>query len=181
VIHLLRQSGLSRVLDIGCGNGAFTAHLSMRGFSVSGCDSSVSGITVARQAYPHLTFFQHDVMEPLPDAHVGQYDAVVALEVIEHLFLPRRLLSHALLALRPGGTLILSTPYHGYFKNLALAIMNKFDDHWHPLRDFGHIKFFSKRSLTQLLRESGFHVETISTLGRIPVLRCSMLVAARAR
>ena len=177
-LNLLKRFNAVTVLDVGCGNGAFTGLLAERGFSVQGCDVSGSGIRIAQTSFPKIPFFQHDLSDPLPDCHRGQYDAVVSLEVIEHLLLPRSLMANALHALRPGGVLILSTPFHGYLKNLALALTNKFDDHWHPLRDFGHVKFFSKRTLLQLLAESNFEVTVWLAAGRVRLLPCSMIVAA---
>jgi 2-polyprenyl-6-hydroxyphenyl methylase/3-demethylubiquinone-9 3-methyltransferase len=38
-----------------------------------------------------------------------------------------------------------TTPYHGYVKNLALAVTGQLDRHWQPWRDGGHIKFFFAR------------------------------------
>jgi 2-polyprenyl-6-hydroxyphenyl methylase/3-demethylubiquinone-9 3-methyltransferase len=100
------------------------------------------------------------------------------MEVIEHLLLPRLLLASAFQALRAGGVFVLSTPFHGYWKNLALAVTNKFDDHWHPLRDFGHVKFFSKKTLSNLFMEQGLQVDRILALGRVPPLARSMIVEA---
>ncbi len=177
----LAASGARSVLDLGCGNGAVTALLAGMGYAAQGCDASASGIDIARQAAPGINFFQHDLGNPLPPEHTGCYDAVVSLEVIEHLLLPRILLNNAWQALRPGGKLILSTPYHGYWKNIALAVTNKFDDHWHPLRDFGHIKFFSRRTLHTLVEETGFHVLESRRVGRIPALACSILLLAEKK
>ena len=54
------------------------------------------------------------------------------------------------------------------------------DRHFDPLWDGGHIKFFTKRSITQLLEETGFKVIDIIGIGRWPpVLAKSMLVMAR--
>jgi 2-polyprenyl-6-hydroxyphenyl methylase/3-demethylubiquinone-9 3-methyltransferase len=63
-------------------------------------------------------------------------------------------------------------------KNLALAASNRFDTHWHPLRDFGHVKFFSRTTLTNLLQEEGFVVSKFRRLGRMPPLAKSMLIRA---
>jgi 2-polyprenyl-6-hydroxyphenyl methylase/3-demethylubiquinone-9 3-methyltransferase len=177
-IRILKSFRARKVLDLGCGNGAFAALLAANNFLVSGCDGSGSGIRLARTAFPNIAFFQHDLSKALPPWHAGLYDAVVSLEVIEHLFFPRLLPARAFQELRPGGLFIVTTPFHGYWKNLALAITNKFDEHWHPLRDFGHIKFFSKRTLLSLLRESGFKVVDFLKAGRFPLLPCSMIVAA---
>ncbi len=178
VLAALRDFESRMVLDLGCGNGAGTARLDREGFATSGCDASGSGLALARETHPHLSFFLHDIATPLPAGHVHHYDAVVSLEVIEHLMQPRQLALRAREALRPGGLFILSTPYHGYWKNLALALCNAFDAHWHPLRDFGHVKFFSPATLHPLLQESGFSILESRRLGRIPALARSLLVVA---
>jgi 2-polyprenyl-6-hydroxyphenyl methylase/3-demethylubiquinone-9 3-methyltransferase len=181
IVELLNRFGAKEVLDLGCGNGAFSGFLASKGFSVGGCDASASGLAIARESFPAMTFFQHDLANPLPSGHAGRYDAVVSLEVIEHLLLPRVLLNSAMQAMRPGGVFILSAPFHGYWKNLALAVTNKFDDHWHPLRDYGHIKFFSRRTLLQLFDECGFAVKAFLPVGRMRLLACSMIVAAQKK
>lgn len=177
IIRLLRSSEIKYVLDLGCGNGALSGRIGASGFDVTGCDYSKSGIDLARNEFPKIHFFQHDVSTSLPGEHNGKYDAVISAEVIEHLLLPRKLLVNAVAALRPGGLFVLTTPYHGYWKNLALALTNKFDQHWHPLRDFGHIKFFSKATIISLFREFGFRNIQFQTVGRIPVLARSMIIS----
>jgi 2-polyprenyl-6-hydroxyphenyl methylase/3-demethylubiquinone-9 3-methyltransferase len=178
MVKALRESCVRSVLDLGCGNGACSAALQSRGFAVTGCDISASGIAFARQAHPTIEFFEHDIALPLPPHCVRCYDAVVSLEVVEHLLRPRHLVASAYEALRPGGVFVMSTPFHGYWKNLALAIMNSFDDHWHPLRDFGHVKFFSRKTLLLLVREADFSIRDLIRVGRIPAFACSMIVFA---
>lgn len=176
VVEQLRARNARRVLDLGCGNGAFTAMLGRAGFVMTGLDHSASGVALARRSHPGIPFAQHDIHQPLPAAHAGAYDAVVSAEVVEHLLLPRCLMESAHQALKPGGLLIVTTPYHGYWKNLALALTNSFDEHWHPLRDYGHIKFFSRQTLAQLFRETGFEPVEYRTAGRIPAFAKSMIM-----
>ena len=80
---------------------------------------------------------------------------------------------------RRGGEIIISTPYHGYLKNLALALSGKLDAHFTALWDGGHIKFFSRNTLETLLVESGFEVTDFIGAGRWPYLWKSMLIKAR--
>ena len=161
-------------------NGAFTALLASEGFDVAGLDASESGIAAARARHGGLPFARHDLNAPLPEAHAGRYDAVVSLEVIEHLLLPRRLMECALAALRPGGLVVVSTPFHGYLKNLALALTGAFDAHWHPLSDYGHVKFFSRPTLTELFLEYNLAGLEFSTAGRLPPLAKSMLLSGQS-
>ena len=176
VRQFLREAGSHTVLDLGCGNGALTNALHHDGFAMTGMDVSESGIAIAAQSYPEISFEHADMRTPL-SSHLRQtFDAVIAVEVIEHLLLPRLLFERAKEALRPGGIFIVTTPYHGFLKNLALALTNKFDTHWHPLRDYGHVKFFSRETLGQLFEEQGLSVERFTRVGRVPVLAKSMIL-----
>ena len=74
---------------------------------------------------------------------------------------------------------IISTPYHGYWKNLALALSGRMDAHFTALWDHGHIKFWSRRTLGDLLREAGFVDIRFWRVGRVPALAKSMIVMAR--
>lgn len=129
VLRRLQSSSAKRILDLGCGNGSMTRALIKAGFTVVGIDPSISGIEHAQRGgvgeYRCLS-----VDEPLPPDMVGRFDAVVSTEVIEHLLLPRNLFHRAKEATQGNrGFLVVSTPYHGYLKNLAIALCNKFDVH----------------------------------------------------
>jgi 2-polyprenyl-3-methyl-5-hydroxy-6-metoxy-1,4-benzoquinol methylase len=110
-------------------------------------------------------------------AQFGRFPIALCLEVIEHVYAPRDLARALFDVLLPGGTAFISTPYHGYLKNLALAVTGRMDAHFTALWDHGHIKFWSPRTLGQLLAEAGFGDLRCSRLGRIPPLAKSMLVS----
>jgi 2-polyprenyl-6-hydroxyphenyl methylase/3-demethylubiquinone-9 3-methyltransferase len=74
-----------------------------------------------------------------------------------------------------GGYGFISTPYHGYLKNVALAVSGKMDSHFTALWDGGHIKFFSIRTLGALMREAGARELAFVRVGRIPPLAKSMV------
>ena len=103
----------------------------------------------------------------------------MSLEVVEHVYAPRDYARCVASLLQPRGLAIISTPYHGYWKNLALALTGKLDGHFTALWDHGHIKFWSVRTLTQLLEETGLKVERVYRVGRFPVLAKSMILVAR--
>jgi 2-polyprenyl-3-methyl-5-hydroxy-6-metoxy-1,4-benzoquinol methylase len=181
VLAALRRGAPARVLDLGCGNGVFTARIVENGFTVVGLDASASGIAIAQRLLPGAELLQWSLEDPLPPSLHQRFDAVIAVEVIEHLPTPRVLCARATEALRPGGQFVLTTPYHGYLKNLALALTGQLDQHWQPGRDGGHIKFFSPRTLTALLESEGFAVTDLARVGRIPPLAKSMVLECRQR
>ena len=133
---------------------------------------------LAAEACPGVTFRQMSVDDD-PAALGGSFDIVVSTEVVEHLVAPRNLPAFAAKVLRPGGHLIVSTPYHGYWKNLVLSLANRWDDHWTPFWDGGHIKFWSRKTLTRLLEGEGFRVTAFIGAGRVPYLWKSMILVAR--
>jgi 2-polyprenyl-6-hydroxyphenyl methylase/3-demethylubiquinone-9 3-methyltransferase len=179
LLPLIESAAPQDILDLGSGNGSLAGLLSSKGYKVTGLEYSQSGIDIARKSFPQVRFEQHDLANSLSADHVSGYDCVISIEVIEHLLLPRKLMEAAVQALRPGGLFVLTTPFHGYWKNLALALTGGFDKHWHPLRDFGHIKFFSRATMLELFREFNFTDVRFEMLGRIPPLAKSMLVAGR--
>lgn len=167
-----------RVFELGCGNGSTAAELAGYGYEVVGVDPSEAGIQLARQAHPHLEFYLGSAYDDLAGRY-GRFPAVVSLEVVEHVFFPRRFAACVFELLLPGGVAILSTPYHGYLKNLILALSGKMDHHFSALWDYGHIKFWSIKTLSILLHEVGFRDLHFLRVGRIPPLAKSMIAIAR--
>lgn len=167
-----------RVLDVGCGSGYNASQYAAMGHQVVGIDLAESGISNARKSYPGLRF---EVVEAganfLEALREPPFDVVTSTEVVEHLYDPRSWARACYAALKPGGRLICTTPYHGYLKNLALAAFNKMDWHLNPLWDGGHIKFWSRKTLSQLLIEAGFTNVQFRGAGRAPYLWMSMVIA----
>jgi len=172
------EEGDRRLFELGCGNGSVGHVLSKNGWQVSGIDASDEGIAHAQAAYPHLKLSQASAYDDLR-SQFGTFPVVTSLEVVEHLYAPRDYTKTLFDLLEPGGTAIVSTPYHGYWKNLVLAISGKMDAHFTALWDHGHIKFWSEETLAKLLDEAGFENIRFERVGRIRPLAKSMIAIAR--
>lgn len=173
----LGRAGARRLFDLGCGNGSTAATLTAEGYEVTGVDPSAEGIAQARVAYPALRLEKGSAYDDLR-ARYGQFPVVLSLEVVEHVYAPRDYAATLFDLVEPGGRAILSTPYHGYWKNLALAVTGKMDAHFTALWDHGHIKFWSFDTLGTLLTEAGFQNIRFRRVGRIPPLAKSMIAIA---
>ena len=167
-----------RIFDLGCGNGSVSAHVASQGYEVTGVDPSVDGIAQAKRAYPNLRLEAGSAYDRLEETF-GTFPTVYSLEVVEHVYAPRDYARTLAALVQPGGTAIVSTPYHGYAKNLALALSGAMDRHFTALWDHGHIKFWSVKTLRQLLHEAGLKVIEVQRVGRIPPLAKSMILVAR--
>ncbi|MCK6693193.1 MAG: class I SAM-dependent methyltransferase, partial [Thermoanaerobaculia bacterium] len=169
-------------LDLGCGNGALAGKLLNEGFNVYGIDASTSGIDIARRMHGEDRFFLVDIAhKTLPEAiRSYKFDAVISTEVIEHIYSPKSYMQFCRNILEDSqGILILSTPYHGYLKNLALALSGHLDSHFTALWEGGHIKFFSSKTIRKLFEANGFNCLGIYGAGRIPYLWKSMVVVGK--
>ncbi|MDZ4401078.1 class I SAM-dependent methyltransferase [Prosthecobacter sp.] len=168
----------TRVLDVGCGNGFTCGEFLKRGCQVTGIDLSVQGLELARKTYPQGRF---EVLPAddnlLASLHEEPFDLVVSTEVVEHLYAPRSYARGCFTALKPGGRFICTTPYHGYLKNLMLSLFGKWDFHANPLWDGGHIKLWSRVTLSRLLEEAGFQNIQFRGAGRLPFLWMTMVLS----
>lgn len=181
VLKLLSALAARRVLDLGAGNGALCGRMSDMGLDVVGVEYDAMGYELARASHRSVRFYRAGVQDDprLVMPAEAPFDAVVSTEVIEHLYAPHLLPIFASRVLVPGGHLIVSTPYHGYIKNLALSVLGKWDQHHAPLWHGGHIKFWSRRTLTVLIERSGLQVVGFYGVGRVPGVWKSMVMVAR--
>lgn len=177
------QPDVKTVCDLGSGTGYLSARLGALGYRVTGIDASDRLLAVANEhfASDRVTFQRgiigEDALEAL--APSGGFDLVVSSDVVEHLFHPKSLVESAFSITKPGGCLVLGTPYHGYLKNLAIAVLGKWDSHHGVHWDGGHIKFFSVGTLRELVHSAGYTVERFEYYGRMPWLWKNMICVAR--
>jgi SAM-dependent methyltransferase len=170
------------ILDAGSGDGNFAASLADEGFEMYGVDLSESGVRIAQERGIGK-FAQRSLYEDLRAPFgVPSYDAIISVEVIEHLYDPRRFIALAHEALRPEGLFLLTTPYWGYLKNVVVAVAGRMDRRLTALWDGGHIKHWSRATLTELVSEQPFDVVGFEGCGRpVPFLWNGMLMTFRAR
>ena len=180
ILALLDRQKNVCILDLGCGNGYLANFLITQGFNAYGTDASEEGIAIAKQANPGRFFIQDISSGELPaELRPLKFDTVISTEVIEHLYDPAGFVAFCKKILNPGGELIISTPYHGYLKNLMLSVFDKWDHHHSPGWQGGHIKFWSKATLSDLLAKQGFKVTAFKGCGRIPYFWKSMVIKAK--
>lgn len=175
VARICRRHATLNFLDIGTGNGSALPYWKQQGWNVSAMEPDKSGYQFASQV-SGVDIQMLGVGEKLPPEWCHAFDTAISLEVVEHLFNPQYLVETVSCALKPGGIAIISTPYHGFLKNLALSVANKWDFHHHPLRVGGHIKFWSKSTLIALFQKGPFRFVEFHGAGRLPFLWKSMIM-----
>jgi SAM-dependent methyltransferase len=121
----------------------------------------------------------HEIVDggkfPIADSSV---DFVFASEIIEHVYDMENAFSEVSRVLRLGGRLLLTTPYHGFIKNLLIVLFN-FDSHFSPTGP--HIRFFSKKSPFSCLIKVGLKPLINGYFGRFYAIPHCMFVLAEKR
>jgi SAM-dependent methyltransferase len=157
-----------RVLDLGCGDGRFTAEIAAAGAKVIGADVARAAIDRAAARSPGLEFARVELDAELPFAD-NEFELVWASEVIEHVADTARWLSEARRVLAPRGVLLITTPSHGRLR-VAVGGLERFSA---PLGD--HLHLYTRRSLSATLTEFGFGELTVRAVSGPPLLRRLLL------
>ena len=164
------------VLDLGAGNGAFAEELLAAGCEVVAIDVAEEALRRARARAPGLDTRHVAEGAPLPLAE-DAVDVVWAGEVFEHVADLVGLLAEVRRVLRWGGTLLVTTPYHGRLALALMALRGGLEDHFDPRAD--HLRFFTTSSLRAVLADAGFADVSVHADGGLPALRRSLFAVAR--
>ncbi|HEX6864533.1 MAG TPA: class I SAM-dependent methyltransferase [Thermoanaerobaculia bacterium] len=143
--------GAREVLEVGCGRGVTGRLIQERlGCRVTGVELNP---VVAKEAARHLhRVLQGDVQTLDLD---GRYDAVIALELVEHLVDSESFLARVRGLLAPGGRAIFSIPNVGHWSIVEDLLAGRWDYLPIGLLCYTHYRFFTHRSLGDWLRRSG--------------------------
>lgn len=146
VRHLPAKQG-GRLLDVGCGDGAFVSYMTHLGWEAEGVDPDAAAIESGRAAGLNVT---QGTLAAIDDAeHIGVYDAITMSHVIEHVHHPVEELERVHRLLRPGGLLWVATP------NLEALGHRRFGRDWLGLDPPRHLVLFTQASLDRLIRQAG--------------------------
>jgi len=117
-VSYLKRTGVKNVLDAGCGNGIFAQSLKKTGdFQVVGVDIN-EGVEELNKKYSSIEFMKADILK-LPGSFNERFDAVVCLDVLEHLEDIRGAVSSVKKTLKKGGYLVSSGPTESFWYKLG--------------------------------------------------------------
>ncbi len=160
---------VDRVLDVGCGGGAFGAAVKHRTpCTVVGVTYAQAEAQVARQQLDRVDVADLNNFDP---SVLGEFDCIVCSHVLEHLHAPQQVLSRLRACLRPGGRLVVALPNVLFWKQRFQFMRGHFRYTDGGLMDRTHVRFFDWHSAEQLVREAGFQVLERNADGGFPLSR----------
>jgi 2-polyprenyl-3-methyl-5-hydroxy-6-metoxy-1,4-benzoquinol methylase len=134
------------ILEAGCGDGSFL-QLAQQHYSVYGCDLSPAGIALAQTKSSALSQRLWVSRLEAPALSNFQVDAICLWDVLEHVWDPLNVLRSLLHYLKPGGSLLISTP------NIGAPIARLMGSRWAFMTPPEHLSFFARRSMQQLVEQ----------------------------
>ena len=151
--HLPRGA---RVLDVGCGTGCLSKILvEERELALTGVEPDSDRVAVAKGRGVNVVegYFDETFI-----AQHGKFDAVVLLDVLEHLVNPGALLRIARKALNPGGRVVVSVPNVAHWSVRYRLLRGRFDYGPFGIMDATHLRWFTREALVRLFELTGFKV-----------------------
>jgi 2-polyprenyl-6-hydroxyphenyl methylase / 3-demethylubiquinone-9 3-methyltransferase len=158
------------LLDIGCGGGLICEPMARLGFAVTGIDADTTALTVAREHAGMQGLgvdYRDDDAEDFA-ARGKHFDAVLALEVVEHAADPALFVATAARLVKPGGALILSTINRTPRAYAAAIIGAEYVLRWLPRGTHDYRKFRRPSELARDVRAAGLIVGDITGLAYDP-------------
>lgn len=163
----LLPSSPGRILDCGCGAGDNARILRDRGWRVTGLTIDPEEQEAARQFCQggvHLC----DLEKGLPPGIGGEFDAVLASHVVEHLARPEQFLQEVRGLLGPDGVLAVALPNIAHYHQRVLRLQGRFDYTDTGQLDRTHLRFYTHRTATQLLEQNRYELVYVGVDGSFP-------------
>jgi len=156
-LQLIDPRGL-RVLDLGCGGGHNGAMLKKSGArEVVGVERDPGAAAEARKRLDRVVQCDLARLDP-GDLGEEPFDAILASDVLEHLYDAESVLARAVTRLRPGGVVVLSLPNISNVYVFAQLLRKTWPRRRSGIFDRTHVRFFAKHDMVRLLQGAGLRV-----------------------
>jgi len=145
------------VLDIGCGRGVLAEEMVQHGCRMTGVDVlAPAEVSPCLAQYIQADLMANGMTEVLLRLGNQRFDKILLLDIIEHLPDPAAILNDCRKLLRPGGQLIVSVPNVANISVRLMLLLGRFDYMERGILDRTHLRFFTRRTIRELLAAQGF-------------------------
>jgi 2-polyprenyl-3-methyl-5-hydroxy-6-metoxy-1,4-benzoquinol methylase len=147
-----------RLLDVGAADGLLGRHLTERGWKVTGIEADPAMAAAGAAHCERMLVADLNRAVPTLD---GLFDVIVCGDVLEHLADPPAVLRALLRALAPGGDVVVSVPNVAHLWVRLSLLAGRFDYADRGILDRTHLRFFTRKTLVQMINHSGLKIVSI--------------------
>ncbi|GGC11168.1 class I SAM-dependent methyltransferase [Cellulomonas carbonis] len=161
--------GNKTVLDVGCATGYLGAELVARGCVVDGVEYDADAAATAAKALRHVVVGDLTTLDLDAELEGRRYDVIVCGDILEHLADPAPVLRRLVGLLAPGGSVVISMPNVSHGSVRLALLQGRWEYQELGLLDRTHIRFFTRRTLLELLRGAGLAAAEVRTTTKDPL------------
>lgn len=168
-VQALVPGGATRILDLGCSSGALGASLKARQEAeIVGVETDPAYAADAGARLDRVVAGDLEELFAEPPGDLGQFDCVIAADVLEHLRDPLRVLQSATSLLTPGGTAVVSLPNVRYWETFwQLGIRGTWPRRNDGIFDATHLRWFTASDAMDMMAAAGVPVVEVSRQYRL--------------
>ena len=153
ILNLVEKN--KKVLDIGCASGYLASFLKEKGCIVEGVDTDSESIKEA------MNYCKAYVLDISKEDIKGEYDVIILGDILEHLEYPDKILSKLKENLNKDGYIVISLPNIVNIYPRLKILFGHFDYEEIGIFDKTHLKFFTRKSLRELISNTGYKIEKL--------------------
>ncbi len=161
----------SKILDFGAGEGALTYRLADMGYEVIAVDKDQDSYKCKKAKFYKLDFDSQEEVENFVLNHQSEFDAVLGVEVIEHVHDQWRYIEHLLLMLKPGGIILVTTPnITSWLSRVMFFLKGRFHQFEDEDLEYGHINPITSWQIELIMKQSNLENINIEKAGVLPAI-----------
>jgi cyclopropane fatty-acyl-phospholipid synthase-like methyltransferase len=161
----------AKVLDFGAGEGALSCRLAEAGYDVLAADIDQDAFRCPAANFVRLNFDDKQAVNRFAGHHQAEFDAVLGIEVIEHVENPWDYVRCLASMLRPGGVIVVTTPnITSWLSRFRFLFAGRFQHFGDAQLAYGHIAPISAWELQLIFERTGLAEVSVASAGTLPPL-----------
>lgn len=157
------------VLDLGAGEGALSARLADSGYIVTSVDKDAASFKCSKTAFERLDFDSVEQIQGFVSRHESHFDAVLGIEVIEHVQDQWQYVRQLMKMIKPGGLVLITSPNtSSWLSRVMFLLSGRFHQFGDSDLPYGHISPISPWELELILKSEGAQAIEMQSAGTLP-------------
>lgn len=162
----------AKVLEIGCASGYLTRDIKSKECLVIGVEKDKTSGENARRSCHKLFIGDIEDIQIFNKISKYRFNQIVLADILEHLKDPETMLKRLVKLLKPGGEIIISIPNIAFLTVRLNLLLGRFDYTDSGIMDKTHLRFFTKASISKLVKNTGLKIVTlegVTNLTQLPL------------